>query len=148
MDKVFFKILSSETDFDFEMNLETFLPKLLLKLGSAEDIVRKKIMEILVHVNKRVKSRPDVQLPFDQLIAIFNESAKTSNLSFVTVSDCMLIYLLIKNNSYFLRIITFKNFSLVYIKLGFPRLSTSRKTEILVHVLKCIEGKSVAHQDS
>lgn len=91
LDKVFFKILSSETDIDFEMNLETFLPKLLLKLGSAEDVVRKKIMEILVHVNKRVKSRPDVQLPFDQLIAIFNESAKTPNLSFVTVCDRMQI---------------------------------------------------------
>ena len=43
-------------------------------------------MEILVHVNKRVKSRPDVQLPFDQLIAIFNDSAKELNLSFVTVN--------------------------------------------------------------
>ncbi len=43
LDKVFFKILSSETDYDFEMNLDTFLPKLLLKLGSAEDVVRKKV---------------------------------------------------------------------------------------------------------
>ena len=31
-------------------------------------------MEILVHLNKRIRSRPDVQLPLDQLLADFNES--------------------------------------------------------------------------
>ncbi len=123
MDKVFFKILSSESDLDFETNLETFLPKLLLKLGTSEDLTRKKIMEILVHVNKRIRSRPDVRLPFNDLISIFNDSA-LNNLSFVT------------------------NFSLIYIKLAFPRLSSNEKAEQLGKVLKCIEGKSVAHQDS
>ena len=41
-------------------------------------------MEILVHINKRIKSRPEVQLPLDDLIVIFNDSA-LSNFSFVTV---------------------------------------------------------------
>jgi len=96
LDKVFFKILASETDLDFEENLRVFLPKLLLKLISNEDIVRKKvsiliclpqvvisfnlkfenvkIMEILVHVNKRIKSRPNVQLPLENLLDMFNDS--------------------------------------------------------------------------
>ncbi len=43
-------------------------------------------MEILVHINKRIKSRPDVQLPLEEMITIFNESAM-SNLSFVTVTQ-------------------------------------------------------------
>ncbi len=60
------------------------MPKLLLKLGTSEEIIRKKIMEILVHINKRIKSRPNVQLPLDDLIDKFNESA-AANLSFVTV---------------------------------------------------------------
>ena len=42
LEKVFFKILSSESDLDFEINLATFLPKLLLKLGSTEEVIRKK----------------------------------------------------------------------------------------------------------
>lgn len=42
-------------------------------------------MEILVHINKRIKSRPNVQLPLNDLIDKFNESAD-ANLSFVTVN--------------------------------------------------------------
>jgi len=96
---------------------------LLFFLGTSEDIIRKKIMEILVHINKRIRVRPDVRLPFNDLISIFNDSA-LKNLSFVT------------------------NFSLIYIKLAFPRLTPSEKAEQLGIVLKCIEGKSLAHQDS
>jgi len=44
LDKVFFKILASETDLDFEENLKTWLPKLILKLSTNEDIVRKKVI--------------------------------------------------------------------------------------------------------
>lgn len=72
LDKVFFKILASETDLDFEENLAKFLPKLLLKLTVNEEIVRKKIIEILVHINKRIKSRPNVQLPLKDLLDQFN----------------------------------------------------------------------------
>ena len=85
LDKVFFRILTSENDIDFETNLNIFLPKLLLKLGTSEEFVRKKVMEILVHVNKRIKSRPNVQLPIDDLLDKFNQSAE-NDLSFVTVS--------------------------------------------------------------
>lgn len=43
LDKLFFKILASESDYDFEDNLKIFLPKLLLKLTTNEEIVRKKV---------------------------------------------------------------------------------------------------------
>jgi hypothetical protein len=42
-------------------------------------------MEIFVHINKRIKSRPNVQLPLDDLIENFNDAA-SANLSFVTVN--------------------------------------------------------------
>lgn len=108
---------------DFEENLATYLPKLIEKLSTNEDLVRKKVMEILVHVNKRVKSRPNVQLPLNDLIYQFNQSA-LMNLSFVT------------------------NFSLIYIKLGVPRLDTTKKGEIIESLLACLEGKSNAHQET
>lgn len=41
--KLFFRVLSSETDLDFEESLKTFLPKLLLKLGTSEEVIRKKV---------------------------------------------------------------------------------------------------------
>lgn len=82
MDKVYFKILASETDLDFEENLEKYLPKLLLRLSVNEDIVRKKIIEILVHVNKRIKSRPNVQLPLDVLLEQFNNASLLSSTFF------------------------------------------------------------------
>jgi proteasome component ECM29 len=123
LDKVFFKILSSETDFDFEENLNTFLPKLILKLATSDEVVRRKVMEILVHINKRIKSRPEVQLPLDDLLKMFNESSD-ANLSFVT------------------------NFSLIYIKLSFPRLSKENKAIYVEKLLNCLENKSPSHQDS
>ena len=42
-------------------------------------------MEILVHINKRIKSRPTVQLPLEDLLEKFNDPS-LSNLSFVSVS--------------------------------------------------------------
>ena len=86
MDKVFFKILASETDLDFEENLSIFLPKLILKLATNEDLIRKKVMEILVHINKRIKSRPNVQLPLEDLLTKFNDPDLAS-LTFVSVRE-------------------------------------------------------------
>ncbi len=85
LDKLFFKILASDTDLDFQENLGIYLPKLIEKLATNEDIVRKKVMEILVHINKRVKSRPNVQLPIHDFLIQFNDSIN-KNQSFVTVS--------------------------------------------------------------
>ena len=53
-------------------------------------------MELLKHVNTRVKSRHDIKLPVEQLLVDFHEPAMTS-LS--------------------------KNFGLIYIEMGFPRLT-------------------------
>jgi proteasome component ECM29 len=41
-------------------------------------------MEILVHINKRIKSRPNVQLPLDDLLEKFNDP-QLSSLSFFAV---------------------------------------------------------------
>lgn len=103
MDKLFFKILTSESDLDFEENLKNYLPKLLLKLTTNEEIVRKKIMEILVHINKRIKSRPAVQLPLEDLLQKFNDP-NFSNLSFFAVS-LVFIFIFFKNRLkiYFLK---------------------------------------------
>jgi hypothetical protein len=43
-------------------------------------------MELLVHINKRIKSRPLVQLPVEALLLQYQDPAASS---FVTVSGCV-----------------------------------------------------------
>lgn len=45
--------------------------------------VRKKVMELLIHVNKRMKCRAEVQLPVQTLLQLYADA--TSN-SFIIVS--------------------------------------------------------------
>ncbi|KAH3831751.1 hypothetical protein DPMN_105021, partial [Dreissena polymorpha] len=78
VERVFLRIGSAETDEQLETSLARFLPAVLLKLDSKEEGVRKKVMELLVHINKRLKSRTKVQLPVDDLIQTFTSQNATS----------------------------------------------------------------------
>ena len=80
---MFLRIVSTETDDAFQASLHKFLAPLLLKLASQHEVVRKKVMELLVHINKRLKSRPSVTLPIDHLMSQYKDP---SNSSMVTVS--------------------------------------------------------------
>lgn len=76
-------------------------------------------MEILTHVNKRLKSRPLVQLPVDALLD-----------QYLTTDSAFL-----------------HNFSIIYITMGFPRMTTEKQTELATKLLNCLEGKPENHQD-
>lgn len=76
-------------------------------------------MEVLTHVNKRLKSRPAVQLPVDALLTQY----QTTTSAFL------------------------HNFSIIYLTMGFPRLSIEKQTELVPSLLNCLEGKPENHQD-
>lgn len=76
-------------------------------------------MEVLTHLNKRLKSRPAVQLPVESLL----EQFKTTDSSFL------------------------HNFSIIYITMGFPRLDKEKQIELAPFVLNCLENKPENHQD-
>ena len=57
LERIFLKFGSADTDEQFEAAVKKFLPPILLQLRSPEDGIRKKVLEMLVHVNKRLKSR-------------------------------------------------------------------------------------------
>ena len=95
LEKVLFRFATSETDEALEKALSKYLVPSLLKLSSQDETVRKKVMELLVHVNKRTKSNDNVQLPMDALLDQYQDGKTTS---FVL------------------------NFTIIYIKMGFPRL--------------------------
>lgn len=82
MERVFLRIGSADTDEQLQNAVSKFLPPVLLKLSSTQEGVRKKVMELLVHINKRIKSRPQVQLPVEALLVQYQDPAASS---FVTV---------------------------------------------------------------
>ncbi|ESP05333.1 hypothetical protein LOTGIDRAFT_103320 [Lottia gigantea] len=121
VERVFLRIGSADTDEQLEVALGKFLTPILLKLNSSEDGIRTKVMELLVHINKRLKSRSKVQLPVESLLTQFQDPTATP---FVT------------------------NFTILYIKMGFPRLDPVKQAELLPMLINCLEGRPSNQKDS
>jgi proteasome component ECM29 len=132
---------SADSDEKLEAVIVKFLCPVLLKLTSTEENVRKKVMELLVHFNKRVKSRPNLQLPVVDLMNLYQDPSSSI---FLSVSSCSseLLSMFMQHSSYL------QNFAIIYIKMGFPRLDLARQAELLPQLFHSIHGKPVQHQDS
>jgi len=78
LERVFLRLGSAETDEQLQASVCKFLPPVLLKLSSGQEGVRKKVMELLIHINKRIKSRPQVQLPVEALLLQYQDPAASS----------------------------------------------------------------------
>ncbi|XP_040217375.1 proteasome adapter and scaffold protein ECM29 isoform X2 [Rana temporaria] len=121
LERVFLRLGHAETDEQLQSIISKFLPPVLLKLSSAQEGVRKKVMELLVHLNKRIKSRPKIQLPVETLLVQYQDPAAVS---FVT------------------------NFTIIYIKMGYPRLPIEKQRELAPSLLTAMEGRPQPQQDS
>jgi len=121
LERVFLRVGSADTDDQLESVLCRFLTPVLLKLASQTDGVRKKVMELLVHLNKRLKSRPLVQLPVEDLL---DQYANKEVSPFVT------------------------NFTILYVKMGYPRLVGEKQGELMPQLLTCIHSKPQTQKDS
>lgn len=119
MERVFLRFVTAETDGQFESVLSKFLLPVLAKLDSSQEGVRKKVMELLVHVNRRLKSRPQVQLPVE---ALLGEYGRPGCSSFVL------------------------NFALVYLRMGFPRLPPGQQARLLPRLMDCWPDKPPQHR--
>jgi proteasome component ECM29 len=113
------KLGLADTDEQLEQQLNKFLGPVLLKIVSPSEEVRKKVMEILTHINKRLKSRPEVKLDLVPILKHYQESS----------------------NSFLI------NFAIIYITLGFPRLDIQTQTGLVSVILNCLEGKPEIHQN-
>lgn len=76
LERVFLCLGSADTDEQLQASVWKFLPPVLLKLSSPQDGVRKKVMGLLIHINKRLKSRPKVQLPVEALLLQYQPSGE------------------------------------------------------------------------
>uniref|UniRef100_A0A671ME43 Proteasome-associated protein ECM29 homolog n=1 Tax=Sinocyclocheilus anshuiensis TaxID=1608454 RepID=A0A671ME43_9TELE len=94
LERVFLRLGHAETDEQLQDIISKFLPPVLLKLSSVQEGVRKKVMELLVHLNKRIKSRPKIQLPVETLLVQYQDPAAASFVTSLS-SPSSLMHLLI-----------------------------------------------------
>nr|CAB3489010.1 unnamed protein product [Digitaria exilis] len=99
--------------------LARVLPYVITSLASPAPAVRKLVMEILSHINKRVKHRPEISLPMLDLWKIYTESTSSTIV---------------------------RNFCVVYIEMAFERLPTEEKGNIAPDLLTNISNAPAQHQ--
>jgi proteasome component ECM29 len=78
------------------------------------------VLEMLSHINKRVKEQRHIQLPLQELLALYGD-AQTP----------MMV----------------KNFAIVYIEMAFERSTLEEKLAVIARMLEGIALRPVQHQD-
>lgn len=120
VEKVFLKIAFAETDDQLQSSLNGFLAPVLLKLSSRDEQVKNKILELLTHINKRLKSRSRIQLPIDSLLNQYKDEKLPSSI---------------------------RNFTIIYIKMGYQRADKDVQIKLLPKMLSCLQDRPAAHQN-
>ncbi|XP_020599416.1 proteasome-associated protein ECM29 homolog isoform X2 [Phalaenopsis equestris] len=112
--------LALADDSELEQLLSKILPYTVSSLSSLSPSVRKLVMEILTHVNKRVKHRLEIGLPMLELWEIYCEAS-----GFPMV----------------------RNFCMVYIEMSFDRLPAEAKANMAPDLLVNVSRLPTQHQD-
>ncbi|CAF0847110.1 unnamed protein product [Adineta ricciae] len=121
LNRHFIQLISCGDDYQFQELIKTFIPVLIRSIEIQTDDFRKKALEIFIHVNKRVKSRPEIQIPVRSLLEIFTTSTQCSPFS--------------------------SNFSIMYIKMGFMRLKSDIQVELIPLLFQSLPNRTTSHQE-
>eukprot|EP00051_Salpingoeca_urceolata_P011781 m.146336 g.146336 ORF g.146336 m.146336 type:complete len:1908 (-) comp17250_c0_seq1:152-5875(-) len=119
LEKVHMRIALCDSDEKLQSQLDKLLAPVLLRIASKDAAVRAKVMELLSHVSKVLKSRPAIQIPVGALL---------DQLADDKVEPAV------------------KNFTQVYLGMGFPRLSDAARAPLLPKVVRAIRGRSASRQ--
>ncbi|XP_059609063.1 proteasome-associated protein ECM29 homolog [Phlebotomus argentipes] len=119
LERVLLRLACADTDEQLENAVSKFLAPVLLKIVSPEESVRLKVMEVLTHINKRLKTRPLIQIPVQDILSQY----QSTDSSFAM------------------------NFAIIYITMGFPRLPADVKSRLTPQLLMALSGKPEVHQD-
>ncbi|KAG0376841.1 hypothetical protein BGX24_007138 [Mortierella sp. AD032] len=120
LDNVELRFALADSDAQLEKTLNTFLCPVLLKLASPAENVRAKVVGILTHINKRVRPKPAIKLPVTPLLQQFSTNGS----------------------------VLVKNFTLIYIEMGYERLNLEDKLAGLPQLIKGISRRPIAQQTS
>jgi len=121
IEMVTLKIGLAETDEQLENIIIKFLAPILQKLNSNDPNLRSKVVTLLGHINKRLKSRSSIKIPVLDLLKMYNNHNVSSFVS---------------------------NFSMIYINMGFKRLSPDEKRKVAPFLFESIKGKQSSQQDT
>jgi proteasome component ECM29 len=116
--KVEMRIALADTDSKLQSLLSTYLPPLLLKLGSDSIAVRNKVISVCQHVNTRIKSE-DIQLPVGALLKQFKDTTTA----------------------------LIRHFDVLYIQQGWPRLQDSQQLDLLPDLIDGISQTAVQNPE-
>ncbi|PWA56710.1 ARM repeat superfamily protein [Artemisia annua] len=100
--------------------LNKLLPLTISSLSRPSSIVRTKVMEILSHVNKRVKHQQQIGLPLDDLWHLYMEDNAAPMV---------------------------RNFCIVYVEMAFDRVTKEKKENIAPTMIANISKLPSQHQD-
>ncbi|PPD66432.1 hypothetical protein GOBAR_DD36687 [Gossypium barbadense] len=100
--------------------LSKLLPLTISSLSSSSQLVRNKVLEILSHVNKRVKHQPEIGLPLTELWSMYTEADATPMV---------------------------KNFCIVYIEMAFERAPLKEKENLSPMLVVNISKLPQQHQE-
>lgn len=107
-------------DSNLEPLLSKLLPLTISSLSSPSIAVRNKVLEILSHVNKRVKLQSDIGLPLTELWTLYSESGAAPMI---------------------------RNFCIVYIEMAFQRVNAKVKEDLAPDLLLNISKLPIQHQE-
>ena len=114
LERVFMRLGAASTDEQLQEFTKKFLTPVLLKLASPKEDVKKKVLELLAQINRLLKNRECVQLPVDGLFLQYQDPKCTQYV---------------------------RNFTILYLKMGFTRLSSDEQLAYLPQLLSSIAGK-------
>ncbi|GBG26067.1 Proteasome-associated protein ECM29-like [Hondaea fermentalgiana] len=103
LDRVLTRLALTDDEERLEKVLDKLLPRLLPRLGDAT-AVRNKTLQVLQHINKRVKDTPGIKLPCFDLVELTRAHAGNGNFTV--------------------------NFAFVYLELGADRLTPGEKSRL------------------
>lgn len=119
LERVFMRLGNAGTDHQLEEFMKKFLTPVLLKLASRNEDVKKKVLELLAQINRILKSRECVQLPMEELFLQYQDPKCTM---FV------------------------RNFTIIYLKMGYPRLNPDNQLMYLPRLFSSMQGKPQPQQ--
>lgn len=74
LERVLLRLGCADTDEQLQHTVLKFLPPVLEKITSSQEAVRLKVMEVLTHINKRLKARPMIQVPVQPILELYTQT--------------------------------------------------------------------------
>jgi proteasome component ECM29 len=121
IDNMATKIALTNDDTILEKSVAQYLPQLLSLIAYPDTQIRNKVMEVLTHINKRVRQTDKIKLPFEKILELFMNATDEKNGSLT------------------------RNFSVIYLDMAFER--HTQKGDVVPQLFDGISGKLESQQD-